>query len=48
MFQGTYGKRAAKRSCGEIRDMSGLSYFPRLINDFSSAISHWYTVAKMS
>ena len=38
--------------CGEIRDMSGRSYFPRLINlsinDFSSAISYWFTVAKVS
>ena len=35
---------------GEFRDTSGRSYFPRLvnlsINDFLSAISHWFTVAE--
>ena len=43
---------AVSISCGVIRDMNGRSYFPRLINlsinDFSSAISYWFTVAKMS
>ena len=40
---------SSSSSWGEIRYISGRSYFPQLINlsisDFSSAISYWFTVA---